>query len=93
MNNDTKQNALQKSAQKYFTNFAQEGTLAKDTRRKERNIGATKIAKLRALRLAKESTDKEAADKLAAENPVAIPSARRKRAAVVKPARMLRLSY
>jgi hypothetical protein len=89
MNTNTKQDALQKSAQKYFTNFAKEGTLAKDTRRKERNIGATKIAKLRALRSAKKATDKGAADKLAAENPVG----RRKRADAVKPARMLRLSY
>jgi hypothetical protein len=93
MNNNTKQSSLQKSAQKYFTNSVQPGTLAKDTRRKERNIGATKIAKLRALRLAKEATDKEAADKFAAENPGAIPAARRKRGAAVKPIGMLRLSY
>ena len=93
MNNNTKQNSLQMSAQKYFTNSTQQATTAKDAGRKERNLGATKIAKLRALRLAKESTDKEAADKLAAQNPVAIPAERRRRGAAVKPAGMLRLSY
>jgi hypothetical protein len=93
MNNNTKQNSLQKSAQKYFTNSTQQATTAKDTRRKERNIGAMKIAKLRALRLAKEATDKEAADKIAAQNPVAIPAERRKRGPAVKPIGMLRLSY
>jgi hypothetical protein len=86
-------NSAQKGAQKYFTKTAQDDTLAKEVRKKERSATAAKTAKLRALRLAKEATDKEAADQLAAQNTGAIPAARRKRVAAVKPVRMLRLSY
>jgi len=86
------QNSAQKGAQKYFTKSAQDETLAKDLRRKERTVSATKTARLRALRLAKEATDKkEEADKLAATTTVApIP---RKHKPAVKSVKVVRMSY
>ena len=93
MDDHTKaQNSAQKGAQKYFTKTAQDDTLAKETRKKERNVGAAKMAKLRALRLAKEAADKVETDRLA-QTAGAAPSAPRKRARAVKPAGMIRLSY
>jgi len=74
---------------------AQEETLAKEVRKKERSATAAKTARLRALRLAKEATDKEEADRLAAEKPDAVASARRKRvpASAAKPAKLVRMTY
>ena len=93
MDQQTKQSTAQKGAQKYFKKVAQDDTLAKQARKKERAVGAAKTAKLRALRLAKEASDKEVADKQAAENGGAVPSARRKRVPAVKSAGMVRMSY
>ena len=93
MDHQTKQSTAQKGAQKYFTKTAPDDTLAKQTRKKERAAGAAKTAKLRGLRLAKEAADREEADKLAAETVGTAPPARRKRAAAVKPAGMVRMSY
>jgi hypothetical protein len=86
------QNAAQKGAQKYFSKTASDDTLAKQIRKKERSASATKTARLRALRLAKEAADKEEADKLAAQKTDAT-SAGRKRKAAVKPVKMLRMTY
>jgi hypothetical protein len=87
-----KQSTAQKGAQKYFKKVTQDDTLAKQARKKERAVGAAKTAKLRALRLAKEASDKEVADKQLSENGGSVPAARRKRAPVVKSA-MVRMSY
>ena len=84
-------NAMQKGAQKYFAKSAQDETLAKDSRKKERSASAAKTAKLRALRLAKEARDKEEADKLDATKAVA-PTPRKHKPAV-KPLKMIRMSY
>jgi hypothetical protein len=93
MDDQTKQSTAQKGAQKYFKKEAQDDTLGKQARKKERAAGAAKTAKLRALRLAKEAVDKEVADKQAAENGGKPPAARRKRTAAAKPAGMVRMSY
>jgi hypothetical protein len=85
------QNTALKGAQKYFTKSAHDEALAKDTRKKERSASAVKTARLRALRLAKEATDKVEADKLAAAKAVA--SIPRKRKPAVKSVKMLRMSY
>jgi hypothetical protein len=92
MDQQAKQSTAQKGAQKYFKK-AQDETLAKQARKKERAVDATKTAKLRALRLAKEAADKESADKQAAENGATAPTGRRKRNPVVRPAGMVRMSY
>ena len=56
-----------KKAQTYFTQSEQRDRLMRQEIEKERSASAAKTAKLRALRLAKEAADKEAAAKLAAE--------------------------
>ena len=61
--------AARGKAQKYFTQSEQRDTLVKQEIEKERAALDAKTAKLRALRLAKEAADAEAAAKLAAEQP------------------------
>jgi len=86
------QNAAQKNAEHYFRRAEQQpNTLEKQMRKKERAANMKNTARLRELRLAKEAADKEAADRLATENPVAAPALRRKRAAVVRS--VVRMSY
>ena len=96
-NQTTTQNPAEKNAQKYFRKAEQSDTLAKQGRKTERQANAAKTAKLRGLRLAKELADKEEAEKLASEggtkNPDAPSRARTKRAAKVKPAAMVRMTY
>jgi hypothetical protein len=85
------QNAAQKNAQHYFKKAEQQpDALAKQTRKKERAASAMNTARLRELRLAKEATDKEVADTLAAENPAAVAAPRHKRAPATK---MVRMTY
>jgi hypothetical protein len=68
---------LEKNAQKYFRKTEQSETLAKQSRKKERNADAAKTAKLRGLRLAKEAADKEEADKLASQSADGLPGMKR----------------
>jgi hypothetical protein len=92
MDDHSKLNSGQKGAQKYFTKTAQGAALATETRKKERDAGTAKMAKLRALRLAKEAQDKEA-EELRAKEAGVVPAKPRKRVSTVKPAKMIRMSY
>ena len=96
-NPTTPQNTAEKNAQKYFRKADQSDTLAKQSRKKERSADAAKTAKLRGLRLAKEQTDKEEAEKVAAEhaaNKTGSPQpAKAKRVAAAKPPAMKRMTY
>jgi len=85
-------NAAQKNAQHYFRKAElQPDTLAKQMRKKERVAGAANTARLRELRLAKEAEEKQAKDKLAAEQGGPGSTGQRKRA---RPARsVVRMSY
>ena len=87
------QNNAQKSAQTFFTKAGQDESLAKQTRKKERTAVATKTAKLRELRLAKEAADKVEADRMAAEHPEPVRPERRKRAPAAKAAKVMRFTY
>jgi hypothetical protein len=78
-------NAAQKKAE------LQPDTLAKQARKKERVAGAANTARLRELRLAKEAEDKQAKDKLAAEQGGASPPTERKRARQTRS--VVRMSY
>lgn len=69
--------AARGKAQRYFTQSEQRDTLIKQEIEKERAAVDAKTAKLRALRLAKEAADREAAEKLAAERPPAPTKAKR----------------
>ena len=69
--------AARGKAQRYFTQSEQRDTLIKQEIEKERAAVDAKTAKLRALRLAKEAADREAAEKLAAERPPAPAKAKR----------------
>ena len=85
-------NAAQKNAQHYFRKAElQPDTLAKQARKKERVAGAANTARLRELRLAKEAEDKQAKDKLAAEQGGASPPTERKRARQTRS--VVRMSY
>ncbi len=59
---DDRKNAARKKAQDHFTASAQRDALVKQERDKERAAVASKTAKLRALRLARELVEKEARD-------------------------------
>ncbi|HXM00258.1 MAG TPA: hypothetical protein VN932_10035 [Rhizomicrobium sp.] len=74
--------AARKRAQNHFTASEQRDVAVKQEIEKERAAVAAKTAKLRALRLAKEATDKIEADRVAAEAPPA--KAKRSRAKAVK---------
>jgi len=73
--------AARGKAQKYFTQSEQRDTLVKQEIEKERAAVDAKTAKLKALRLAKEAADREAAEKLAAEQGPTRTKAPTKRAA------------
>ena len=96
-NSTSPPNSAEKNAQKFFKKAEQNDTLAKRTRKKERSDHAAKTAKLRGLRLAKETVDKAEADKQAAEKTEAMTDAQRekqrKRASVVKPPARIRMTY
>jgi hypothetical protein len=82
------------NAQKYFKKADASETPAKKIRKTERATDAAKMAKLRTLRLAKETTDKQEADKRTAEqSPGTAKPSRRKATATVKPPKMMRLVY
>jgi hypothetical protein len=93
MDEKTKQSSAQQGAQKYFRKeAAQDDSHAKNVR-KERAANASKTAKLRALRLEKETADKESADKLSRESPGATSASPRKRSSAVATTRMVRMRY
>jgi len=96
-NPTTPQNNAEKNAQKYFRKADQNDTLAKQSRKKERAADAAKTAKLRGLRLAKEQSDKDEADKVAAEraaNQTGAPHpTKAKRVTASKPPAMRRMTY
>jgi hypothetical protein len=72
--------AARKAAQTHFTSSDQRDKAIKQEIEKERAASAAKTARLRALRLAKEATEREEAEKRkAAEPKPAQPSPRRKR--------------
>jgi hypothetical protein len=86
MNNPTdSRDAARGKAQKYFTQSEQRDTLVKQEIEKERAAVDAKTAKLRALRLAKEAAEREAADKLAEEQAQARLKSPPKRASRRKP--------
>jgi hypothetical protein len=59
--------AARRKAQNYFTQTERRDELVRQELEKERVAGDAKIAKLRALRLAKEAVDKVESDRVAAE--------------------------
>lgn len=63
----------------------------KQSARAERAKEASKTRKLRDLRLAKEQTDKEEAEKIAAKDPTLKPQSRKR--TLAKPAKMRRMIY
>ena len=73
--------SLRMTAEQRFTATQKKDKQAMSDREKERQEMTDKIAKLRALRLAKEAAEKEAAEKEAAEKGVAKKSTAKKRAA------------
>jgi hypothetical protein len=80
--------AVRRNAQSHFTHTERRDELVRHEIEKERAAVDAKTAKLKALRLAKEATEKADAEKLAAERVKAgvaqKPSARRKRATTAK---------
>ncbi len=78
-NSSDTRDAARGKAQKYFTQSEQRDTLVKQEIEKERAAVDAKTAKLKALRLAKEAADREAEEKLAAEQASARPKAPAKR--------------
>jgi len=91
--NKSRNSAEKNIAQKYFTKTGRDDALSKDVGKKERSANSAKMARLRAMRLAKEADDKKEADKLAAEGTA--PSRHRgaNGKVAVKPPKMRRLSY
>ena len=76
-----KSDSARRKAQNYFTASEQRDTQVHREIEKERAADSAKIAKLRALRLAKEAVDSAAAEKLAAEKELeSSAKAQRKRA-------------
>jgi hypothetical protein len=66
-NSEERRDQARRKAQNHFAASEQRDALVRKEIEKERAVSAAKTAKLRALRLAKEATEKEAADRLAAE--------------------------
>lgn len=62
-----RRDALRRNAQSHFTHTERRDELVRQEIEKERAAVDAKTAKLRALRLAKEATEKAEADRLAAE--------------------------
>ena len=84
-NSEERRDQARRKAQNHFAASEQRDALVRKEIEKERAVSAAKTAKLRALRLAKEASDKEVADKLATEAAEAKPrksrtAARNKRA-------------
>jgi len=65
--NEERRDQARRKAQNHFAASEQRDALVRKELEKERSQHAAKTAKLRALRLAKEAVDKEAAARLAAE--------------------------
>jgi len=66
-NSEERRDQARRKAQNHFAASEQRDALVRKEIEKERAVSAAKTAKLRALRLAKEASDKEAADRLATE--------------------------
>lgn len=77
-----RKNQAQTRAHEQFQKVAQRDTDVRKDREKEQNATVAKIAKLRALRLAKEAEDKIAADAEALANPPKKKAAAKKKAVV-----------
>ena len=84
MSNPTqdRRDQARRKAQNHFAASEQRDALVRKELEKERTTSAAKTAKLRALRLAKEASDKDAAGKLQAQQPQT--KARKARAPRVK---------
>lgn len=72
-NSEERRDQARRKAQNHFAASEQRDALVRKEIEKERAVSAAKTAKLRALRLAKEASDKEASDRLAAEEVEAKP--------------------
>ena len=72
-NSEERRDQARRKAQNHFAASEQRDALVRKEIEKERAVSAAKTAKLRALRLAKEASDKEAADRLAIEGAEAKP--------------------
>jgi hypothetical protein len=72
-NSEERRDQARRKAQNHFAASEQRDALVRKEIEKERAVSAAKTAKLRALRLAKEASEKEAADRLAAEEAEAKP--------------------
>jgi hypothetical protein len=81
VNSNRPQETIRRKAANYFTQAEQRDKLVRQEIEKERAASAAKTAKLRALRLAKEAADKDAAEKRALEKAEAktLAESRRKR--------------
>ena len=66
-NSEERRDHARRKAQNHFAASEQRDALVRKEIEKERAVSAAKTAKLRALRLAKEASDKEAADRLATD--------------------------
>ncbi len=66
-NSEERRDQARRKAQNHFAASEQRDALVRKEIEKERAVSAAKTAKLRALRLAKEATEKEASDRLATE--------------------------
>ena len=81
------------NAQKYFRKADQSEATVNQMRRTERQATASKTAKLRGLRLAKDEADKAAQEVESAGKSEAAPRTPRKREAKPKPPAMKRMTY
>jgi len=72
-NSEERRDQARRKAQNHFAASEQRDALVRKEIEKERAVSAAKTAKLRALRLAKEASEKEAADRLAAQEAEAKP--------------------
>lgn len=66
---EDRRDAAKRKAQNHFTASEQRDALVRQEIEKERNALATRTAKLKALRLAKEAEDQAEAARIALENP------------------------
>ncbi len=85
-NSPRQRDAAMSRAQTHFQKAEQRDALVRTELEKERIATATKTAKLKALRLAREIEDKEAADRAAAEKAAAKPASRLIKAKAAKTA-------
>jgi hypothetical protein len=89
----TPRNSVEKNAQKYFAKAEQTAETARKLQKKDSALVAANTARLRALRLAKEAVDKEAADHLAAEIAKTKPAKRPARPSTPRKAVRRRIYY